>query len=75
MFLSNYISHNVFLFSAIKLLHEIMMLINDIERFQTFLYKLFCVVVAARQNTKGGKKEHIIIYNIKTVHKEEKNKH
>jgi len=46
----------IFLFFAIKLLHEIVMFINAIERFQTFLYKLYCVVVAARQNTKGGKK-------------------
>jgi len=65
----------IFLFFAIKLLHEIVMLINEIKRFQTFLYKLYCVVVAPRQNTKGGKKEHIIIYNIKTVHKKEENKH
>jgi len=34
------------------------MLINDIERFQTFLYKLYCAVVAARQNTRSGQKEH-----------------
>jgi len=46
----------IFLFFATKLLHEIVMLINDIKHFQTFLYKLYCVVVAAEQNTKGGKK-------------------
>jgi len=43
-------------FFAIKLLHDIVML--DIERFQTFLYKLYCIVAAARQNTKGGKRTH-----------------
>jgi len=43
-------------FFAFKLLHEIVMLIKGIEHFQTFIYKLYCVVVAARQNTKGGQK-------------------
>jgi len=38
-----------------KLLQDIVMLINDIEHFHTFLYELYCVVVPARQNTKGGK--------------------
>jgi len=42
---------------AMKLLHEMVMLINVIERFHTFLYKLYCVVVAAKQNTKGGTKK------------------
>jgi len=49
------------------------MLINDIERFQTFLYKLYCVIVAKRQNTKGGKK-HIIFTTLNRTKKEE-NKH
>jgi len=29
------------------------MLVNDIERFQAFFCKFYCVVVAARQNPKG----------------------
>jgi len=57
--------------TTIKLLHEIMMLINDTERFQKFLYKLYYVVVAARQNTKGGRK-NTIIHNSKTLHKKRK---
>jgi len=48
---SNYTSHNAY-FSFF----EIVLLTNDIERFQTFLYKLYSVFVAARQNIKGGKK-------------------
>ena len=41
-----------FSFFAIKLLHEIVMLTNDIERFQTFVYKLYCVVVRRIENVK-----------------------
>jgi len=27
---------------------KIVMLINNIERFQTFLYKLYCIILASR---------------------------
>jgi len=33
------------------------------------------VLVVARQNTEGGKKGHIVIYNIKIVHKKEEKNH
>jgi len=52
MLYSNYTLQNAyFSFFAIKLLHEIVMLINDIERFQTS-YKLYCVVVGKIQKVK-----------------------
>jgi len=44
------------------------MLINAIERFQTF-YINFIASLWQQGKIKKVDKEHIIIYNIKTVHK------
>ena len=46
--------HNYYL----KINKFISKIFPNINVIQTFLYKLYCIVVAARQNTKGGKRTH-----------------
>ena len=59
---------------AIQLLHERVMLINSIERFNTFntVHKLHCVVVTARQTTKEGKQVKSTITTLKLYTKKRK---
>jgi len=72
---SNYTSHNAyFSFLPIKLLHEIVMLINDISVFRRF-YTNFIASLWQQGKIQKVEKEHTVIYNIITVHKKEENKH